>query len=131
MPHGGIGQKKNLMGEGRKKIVSRADAPMPPPLWKTLPPNPTPCSLPLLGKPWSLSMNGVQLHWHMPTNTNINLDVLSLCVQNFIWQVKNFVLPSINWSPVAWCFFYKIYRPFQNSHKDYVILFCRHYRRNV
>ena len=28
-------------------------------------------------------MNGVQLHWHVPTDANIYLDMLSLHVQNF------------------------------------------------
>ena len=133
VPHGEIGRKKNWWGRVEKKIVARGDAPMPPPLWKTLPPNPTPFSLLLFGKPWSLPMNGVQLHWHMPTNTNIYLDKLSLCVQKFIWQVKNFVLQFAFHKLItnSLMFFYKRYRLFRNFRKDYIILFCHHYRRNV
>ena len=35
-----------------------------------------------------LSMNGMWSHSHVPTPTSICLDVLSLYVQNFIWEVN-------------------------------------------
>ena len=50
-PMGRLVEKKIDGGGSKKKIVGRGDAPMPPPLWKTLPPNPTPFSLLLFGKP--------------------------------------------------------------------------------
>ena len=36
-----------------------------------------------------LSVNGMQLHSHIPTHASIYLDVQSLHVQNFIWRVNS------------------------------------------
>ena len=64
-----------------------------------------------------LLIDSVQLHLCTPTHASIYLGMLSLCMQNFIWWVKNLVLQFLFWIGHQYCSLIILF--LQKMHKRY------------